>query len=515
MTETLSFRSVYIMLFLGLDIGTTMCKAFIYSEDGREISSGRGAYTLYHETPEVSELDPREVWETIANAVKQSINKGKVDPSDIGAISFSTLGHAIMAVDGEGRWLSKCIQFYDMRGQAETAEIEAKLGREHVAQILGAPYFVMSPISKMLWLRKNRPEIYRKTAKFISWHEYVVWKLCSRFVTDYSLASCVGLYDLNKKQWSSELLETTGVEEDLMPEVVCSGDLIGEAEAEGAEELGLQKSTPVVAGAHDVDASALGCGIVNPGNVMDLTGTVEVVTAAIDREKRGDTLLCQGINRTEDIPVVTEGIATSGVVFRWLRDNFGYEELQKAQEEGTDAYDLLTERASRAKPGSDKLFFLPDFSGSMNNRNSRGVLFGLTLGHGKDEVIRAVLEGLSFEFKGMLENIKGKGAQVEEIRAIGGGAKSNLWLQMKADIADSSVVRPECTEAGSLGAAMLGGIGVETYKDAHDAVERMIRISKRFQPDREKAKLYNKYYSKVYCRMRAKFSDLFEEMAKL
>jgi sugar (pentulose or hexulose) kinase len=502
------------MFFLGLDIGTTMCKAFIYSEDGREISSGRGTYTLYHDTPELSELDPREVWETIVNAVNESIARGGLDPSEIGALSFSTLGHAVMAVDERGDWLSRCMQFYDVRGQTEAANIEAKLGREHVAEIIGWPYFVMSPISKILWLRENRPEVYRKTAKFISWQEYVAWRLCGRFVTDYSLASCVGLFDLNRKCWSNELLEATDVDEELMPEVVCSGTLIGEAEADAAKELGLKK-IPVVAGAHDIYASALGCGIVHPGDTMDLTGTVEIVTSAIGREKRGDAILCQGINRTEDIPVVLHAMSTAGVIFRWLRDNFGYEELQKAEKEGLDAFDLLTERASNAKPGSDKLFFLPDFSGSLTNRDSRGVLLGLTLGHGKDEVIRAVLEGLSFEFKSMLEFIEGRGAQVEEIRAIGGGAKSDLWLQMKADIADKKILRPEITEGGSLGAAVLGGIGVGVYRDAFDAVEQVIRITDRFESDKERVKLYNKYYSKIFCRMRTDLSDLFEEMSSL
>ncbi|UCD73561.1 MAG: hypothetical protein JSW01_02675, partial [Candidatus Bathyarchaeota archaeon] len=225
--------------------------------------------------------------------------------------------------------------------------------------------------------------------------------------------------------------------------------------------------------------------------------------------------LCQGINQTDDIPVVFHAMSTAGVIFRWLRDNFGYEELQKAEREGLDAFDLLTERASNARPGSDKLFFLPDFSGSLTNRNSRGVLLGLTLGHGKDEVIRAVLEGLSFEFKSMLEFIEGRGAQVEEIRAIGGGAKSDLWLQMKADIADKKIMRPEITEGGSLGAAVLGGIGVGAYRDAFHAAEQVIRIKDRFEPDKERVRLYGKYYSKIFCRMRTDLSDLFEEMSSL
>jgi len=501
------------MFLLGLDIGTTMCKAFIYSEDGREISSGRGTYTLYHDTPELSELEPGEVWATIVSSVKESIKSGRVEPSEIGALSFSTLGHAIMPVDRNGGWLTRCMQFYDVRGQAEAGEIEARLGREHVAEILGAPYFFMSPISKMLWLRKNRPEIYHKTAKFISWQEYVIWKLCGSFVTDYSLAGCVGLFDLPRKQWSQELLEATDVDVNLMPEVVCSGSLVGEAEAGATRELGLHGGTPIVAGAHDVDVSALGCGVVNLGDTMDLTGTVEVFTSVIAKGKRNDGTLCQGINKTRDIPLLWGGMPTAGVVFRWLRDTLGHEELQRAEKEGKDAYDLLTERAAKARPGSDKLFFLPDFSGSMTNRNSRGVLIGLTLGHGKNEVIRAVLEGLSFEFRGMLESVRERGADLEEIRAIGGGAKSDLWLQIKADIADKRIVRPEVTEGGSLGAAVLGGIGIGAYKDAYDAVEKVVRIKDTFEPDKERVKLYDKYYSKIYRRIRPDLSNLFDEMS--
>ena len=498
------------MYHLGLDIGTSTCKSFIYSSEGKIIGSAHHEYMLYHPKPGWSELKPSEVWSRIVGTLNESIKKSKLNPEEIGAISISALGHDIMPVDKDAGWLYPTVQTYDRRATKQATLLQEKLGNSTLQDITGRPH-VQTPISYVMWFKEEMPDVYEKAAKFVGWHEYVIWRLCGEPVIDHSLASCISAFNIHKGVWSEEILDAAGVDIDLMPKAELAGTKVGEVSSEMSEKTGLAKDTVVVVGAHDTDVSVLGAGAIDNGVWMDLTGTFELVSAALPKPVAGSRPLCHGINKSEDIPIVMTGISTSGSLFKWYKDTFAYEEQAKAQQSGRDVYDILTEEAASANLGSDKLFLLPDFSG---RGGSRGALLGLMLGHGREEFVRAILEGLCYELRYVIERIEEQGLSAKEIRGIGGGAKSSFWLQLKSNILNKRFVRPDVIEGGSLGASILAGIGVGTFKDAQEGVKLTYRERDVYSPQLDEAEIYNKYYQ-LYKRIRPMLADFYKDLEML
>jgi len=490
---------------LGLDIGTTGTKAFLYSLQGEILSSDYRSYTLYHTKPDWSELEPKEVWSTIIEVTRKCIEVSGIDPDEILALSISALGHAIMPVDKDSNPLFRCIQIYDNRSVKEGKDLQQRLG-QRIYEITDNRYIINYPVAKILWIRNHVPEVYEKTDKFIGWHEFVTWKLCGEPVVDYSLAECIGLFDIEKRRWSRELLDEIGLDEDLMPRAEIAGTSIGDACTKDAERMGLSKKTEVVVGAHDVDVSAIGAGAIKPGIWMDLTGTFELIRAPLPEKGEARRLTCGGVRNSKDIPFLGGGIATAGAVFRWFRDNFGYEEQVEGHQEGIDPYDLLTQRAAKANLGSDGLIFLPEF------RNARGTFIGITLKHEKNEFVRATLEGLTFELRHIFDLLEEKGLEAREIRAIGGGAKSEFWLQLKADITKKNIVKPRIIEGGSLGAAILAGIGVDIYSDVENGVELTYQTEAVYRPDEMRSEKYDSHYGR-YITIRSEMNDVYDRIA--
>jgi xylulokinase len=361
-----------------------------------------------------------------------------------------------------------------------------------------------------MWLKEEMPEVYRKTAKLIGWHEYVMWKLCGRPVIDPSLAQATGVFNRRKHEWSIEILDTLGIDVDLMPEIEVAGTVVGEVSSEVAKETGLATGTTVVTGAHDTpDCSALGAGMVYEGLAMDLTGTFETVQVCTSRDL-GDLTrtLCWGIKNTPNIYISgVSGVWSSGSLFKWYKDTFSQEELTEAQRTDKDVYDLLTAKAAQAPPGSNNLLVIPDFTG----RSTKGAIVGLTLGHTKNDVIRALLEGITYQVRLGLENAGERAARIKEIRAIGGGAKSTFWVQLKADMYKKRIVIPAVLEGGSLGAAILAGIGIGIYSDAFDGVNRTYRQKAVYMPNERVATVYDKYFA-VYKRLRLAMEPIFNEL---
>jgi len=495
---------------LGLDVGTSTCKSIIYSSDGKIIGSAHREYELYH--PEIgwSELRPFEVWEQIVVALRESIKRSRLDPKEIGALSISALGHDIMPVDKNADWLHPTIQFYDQRATRQATGLQEKIGTSKLEEITGLPR-VEVPIAHIIWFKEEMPEVYEKTAKFVGWHEYVIWKLCGEPIVDYSLASCVGAFDIHKGIWSEEILGAAGVNEDLMPRAELAGTEIGEVTSGMSNKTGLARGTAIVVGAHDTDVSMLGAGAVEDGVWMDLTGTFEIVSAALSKPVEGSRLLCGRINRSRDIPIVMTGMRTSGNLLRWYKNTFAYEEQAEAKRSSRNVYDILMEEAASATPGSNKLFLLPDFSGA---EDSRGALLGLMLSHGKKEFIRAILEGLCYELRQIVERLEEQGFRAKEIRAIGGGAKSPFWLQLKSNIVKKKIVRPEVIEGGSLGASILAGVGAGTFSDAHKGVESVCRERNTYSPQAGESTIYDRYY-RLYKQIRPILTDFHADLTRL
>ena len=512
------------MYLLGLDVGTTGCKSVIFTPDGEVISSAYGEYRLYHRRPGWSELDPKEVWNTTKETIRRSINKGKIDPKQISALSTSVLGDAFIPVDDAGNPLYWSMTTVDARAAEQTRWWEENFGADRIYRITGQPLtssMPIYPLPKIQWLREHESEVYRKTAMFLCWEDYVNMKLCGKPVIDFSVASRTMMFDIAKKEWSREILETAELDENLLPETQPAGTVIGQLDSDAAKETGLSEETFVVTGGHDQACGALGAGIVESGPAMDATGTVECIGVILKTLSLTERARLQGFAVhhyvIEDRYFLFGFNPTSGVILRWFRDNFAEKEREEAKKKNIDVYDLLMSLAAESPLGAKELFFLPYFEGSGTptfNRKARGVFLGLTLAHGKNEVLRSMLEGLSYELRRNIEAIEKHGTEITEIRAIGGGARSAFWSQLKADITGKPLVVPNVTEAAALGAAILAGIGAGIYENAEEALRGVYKEKSRFSPQAENMKRYNRYYD-VYMRIYNPLVRIFDDLSEL
>jgi len=512
------------MYLLGLDVGTTGCKSVLFSPNGEIVSSAYGEYRLHHRRPGWSELDPDEVWRKTKETIRKSINKKGIDPEQIVALSTSVLGDAFIPVDNSGNPLYWSMTTVDARATEQTRWWEENFGADRIYRITGQPLtssMPIYPLSKIQWLRENESDVYKRTAMFLCWEDYVNLKLCGIPVIDYSVASRTMMFDITKKEWSKEILEAAELDENLLPEAKPAGTVIGQLTSEAAKETGLSERTLIVTGGHDQACGSLGAGIVESGPAMDATGTVECIGVILKTLSLTEQARMQGFAVhhyvIEDKYFLFGFNPTSGVILRWFRDNFAEKEREEAKKRNVNVYDLLMSLAADSPLGAKELFLLPYFEGSGTptfNRKARGVFLGLTLAHSKNDILRAILEGLSYELRRNIEAIEEQRTEITEIRAIGGGARSDFWSQLKADITGKPLVVPNVTEAAALGAAILAGVGSGIYESAERAVKTVCREKSRFSPRLVHVKRYDRYY-RVYRRIHEPLIEIFDEIYKL
>lgn len=512
-------------MLLGLDVGTSGCKASIFTLDGQLVSFGYREYSDYSPKPGWIELDPKEVWSKVQEALRDALRK-EGGAEGLEALGISSLGEAVLPIDEAGEPLYPAITAYDQRGNtyAKTIDLfKREFGEMELFKVTGIPLNSMPSVHKIAWIKENLPEVYRKTWKFVCIEDYVIHKLTGETAIDFNLASRTMMLDIRKKKWCREILNLIDLSEDSLSKPVPSGTVVGEVSPEASRDTGLPKGLSVAPGGHDQGCSALGVGLGSEGPTMDATGSVECIASVMrspvlteDMLKAGHCCHCYTI---EDMYISLGFFPSSGLILRWFRDQFAFEERDKAKREGSNVYDVLTELASTSPPGASKLLLLPHFCGSGTgpqpalNRNSRGALVGLTTYHKKADVIRAILEGVAFELKQLIEHFESSGIKVSELRATGGGAKSPFWLQLKADVTGKPIYLPSVTETTSLGAALLAGIGVKAYGSFKDAIEKTYRWRRVYKPNEALNERYAKIYE-AYKMLYPALVNLYERLAE-
>ncbi len=493
---------------MGLDIGTTGTKANVLSEAGRVIASAYREYPLEHPRPGWIELDAELVWQCVRQAVGEAAAGARKDP--VRALAISTLGEAAVPVAADGTVLAASIIGFDNRASDLFDRWIQDQDPAEIMRITGQPPSQMFTIVKMMWIKQNQPDLYRRIHKHLTFGDFAHLEMGLEPRIDYSMAARTMAFDIHGKVWSESICEAAGVSPELFSPAVPTGRIVGQLGARAAEELGLPPGCVVCAGSHDQPAGALGSGVTESGAAMDATGTVECFAVAMREPVVNETMLT---NNLACYPHAAPGLYvslafnfTGGSLLRWVRDTFGEVERREADRRGVDVYEVLIE-AMDDEPTD--ILVQPHFTMAGTpymDANPVGAILGLTLSTTRGQFLRAILEGISYELKLNLEILAQAGVEVTEFRAIGGGAKSDFWLQLKADMYRRPVVRLRVPEAASLGMAIAAGVTLGIYSSAGEAAKELVVPQETFEPDPKKADHYDRMlprYREVYTATKA------------
>lgn len=500
---------------IGIDIGTTSTKAVLFDESGKVMANANEEYPLYTPSPSVAEQDPEEIFAALIAAVRHVMKESGIRPDQIRFASFSSAMHSVIPIERSGQPLMRCLTWADNRSAEWSERLKNELGGHDIYRRTGTPIHPMSPLTKLLWLKDDRPDIFEKAYKFISIKEYVFHKLFGQYVIDYSIASCTGLMNLEQLDWDEEALKVAGITREHLSELVPTTHVLQGMSPKYADEMGLSASTPFVIGASDGVLSNLGVGAIDPGVVAVTIGTSGAIRTLVDRPKTDPKgrIFCYAL--TDKHWVIGGPVNNGGVIFRWVRDEFAASEVETAKRLGISPYDVLTKIGERVRPGADGLIFHPYLAGErapLWNPNARGSFFGLTLHHQKEHMIRAVLEGVIYNLYTVLLAMEEQIGRPRQIKATGGFARSPLWRQMMADIFDQEVIIPESFESSCLGAVVLGLYALGDI-DSFDIVKEMVGGTYEHTPTPEHAAIY-KQLLPIYIRISRKLEEEYEAIAE-
>lgn len=479
---------------IGIDIGTTSTKAVIFEENGKVVAKGSEGYPLHTPTSSIAEQDPEQIFAAVLHSVKQAMEKSGTNPEQIMFVAFSSAMHSVIPVAPDGKPLMNCITWADNRSAAWTEKLKQDMNGHEIYLRTGTPVHPMSPLTKLLWLRHDKPEIFSKAGKFISIKEYVFAKLFNQYIIDYSIASATGMFNLEKLNWDEEALRVAGIGADKLSTPVPTTHAVTGLNPAFAEEMGLLPSTPFIVGASDGVLSNLGVNAIEPGVVAATIGTSGAIRTVVDRpvtDPKG-RIFCYAL--TDKLWVIGGPVNNGGMLFQWVRDEFAASEVETAKRLGIDSYDLLTRIAEQVDPGAGGLLFHPYLTGErapLWNPDARGSFFGLTMHHRKEHMIRAVLEGVIFNMYTVLLAMEEIIGCPTKIHATGGFSRSPLWRQMMADIFDQEVIVPESYESSCLGAVVLGLYALGKT-DSLGIVSDMVGSTHQHTPIKENARIYHR-----------------------
>jgi xylulokinase len=483
---------------LGLDVGSTGCKAVLFSEDGQPLGQAYREYPELHPNPGWIELSPDTVWEGVQAVIGEAASAQDGDP--VRALSVSTLGETVTPFSRDGRFLYNSITSPDSRCVEEAKSWHETLGAERVFQITGMPLHPSFTLNKIMWMRRHKPEVHGETWKYLIWEDAVFLLLGLEPTIDHSLAGRTMAFNITDLDWSPEMLGAAGLGSDLFARPVPSGTVVGEVPGAMADELGLPSGVVCVAGGHDQPMNALGAGVVTEGLAVDGMGTVECITVAFDQPVLTDEMrrsnYCVYPHVKGGMYVTLAFNYTSGAVLRWYRDNFAAAERQEAATTGRDVYDLILDDLPEEPTG---LLFVPYFAGSGTphlDPLARGALLGLGLDCDAKTVVKGLIEGMCYDLALNIETLATAGVQVERLRATGGGSRSPAWLQMKADVTGREVVTLDVSEGGCLAGAMLAGVATGAYGSLDEAASALVREVRVFEPDARRHAAYAEHYQR-------------------
>ncbi|MGM0367636.1 MAG: FGGY-family carbohydrate kinase [Actinomycetota bacterium] len=493
------------MSLMGIDIGTTGTKAIAFNEEGQALGSSYLEYNLIFPKNNWVEFDVNDMWDKVFDVIRKVNAEPAVKKDPVRALAVSTIGESFTPIDREGNILYNTIYSTDARSSKELEYILSVIPGKELYHTTGLPPQYVTALNKIYWVKKNMPEIYNKTYKFLFTADLFQHKLgIKNTKMNYSLCSTSLFFDIREKQWSDYILNTFDIDKNLFSQPAPSGELVDYVREDIAEDLGFKRKVAVVTGGHDQQCAALGVGAIEGGIAADGMGTVECVTPVMDEIILKDKLFENDYSTRAH---VVEGKYvsfvynfTSGSVLKWYRDVLGTEEKKEAEKKGIDVYDYFFSQLNLEPSG---MLTLPYFSGSgtpYHDPIAKGSIIGLKLSTKKIDIFKAFVEGLIYEIAFNVELAEKCGLRINELRAVGGGSKSDYWLKLKSSVLNKPIKQMGISEAGCLASMMLAGKGTGKFK-IREAVADFVKINKEFEPDK---KLREKYienfrkYKKIY-----------------
>lgn len=500
--------------YLGVDIGTTSTKAVLFNRSGKIKESDTVFYPLHTPNQLTAEQDPEEIFRAVLTAVRETLRKSGINGKGLKLVSFSSAMHSLIAVDADGALLTNSITWADTRSSKHAKHIKENLNGHEIYLRTGTPIHAMSPLSKLLWLHDEMPEICRQTAKFISIKSFIFHKFFGEYVEDHSIASATGLFNLQQLDWDQGALAIAGVSSDELPRLVPTTQQFTGVAAEFAAFMGIREDIPFVIGASDGVLANLGVDAIDPGVIAVTIGTSGAIrtVSPVPKTDPKERTFCYVL--TENHWVIGGPVNNGGIILRWLRDEFASSEVETAKRLGIDTYDVLTKIAATVKPGADGLLFHPYLTGErapLWDANARGSFFGLSIHHQKQHMIRSVLEGIVFNLYTVLLAVEELTGEPARIQASGGFARSELWRQLLADVFDKPVIIPESFESSCLGAVVLGMYATGEIED-FSIVSEMIGSTHTHYPEERASDIYRELLP-IYIRLSRLLTEEYESIS--
>lgn len=482
---------------LGIDTGTGGTRAVLLEDQGRVLSAATAEHAPMS-SPQISwaEQEPQDWWRAARRAIAECLAKGRTQPNEIAGIGLTGQMHGLVLLDAAGEVLRPSIIWCDQRTEEQCRAITERVGASRLIELTANPALTGFTLPKIWWVRQHEPRIWARVRSILLPKDYVRLRLTGERAIDAAEASGTLLFDVTNRRWSAQMLQVSQLDEGLLPKVFESPQITGEVSEVGARATGLRVGTPVVAGAGDQAAGAVGMGIVRPGAVSATIGTSGVVFAATSKpvlEPQGRIhTFCHAIPGRWHVMGVTQG---AGLSLRWFRDQFG---AGKDKDDGRDPYDHLMEEAAKAPPGADGLLWAPYLMGERTphlDPRARAAFVGFTAQHTRAHMIRAILEGVAFSLRDSFTIFSALKLPVESIRLGGGGARAALWQQIQADIYGMPVELIEAEEGAAYGAGLLAGTGTGVWKSVEAACDAAVHVARRVTPDSKNVALMDRQYA--------------------
>jgi len=488
---------------VGLDVGTTGCKAVVFDPSGNILGYGFRECAIICDEPAKAEQDAEAVWRAVLEALREAAGRSGVRAVE--AIGLSVQGDAIIPVGPGFAPLYHALLGMDYRPAAQAEECGRTIGDRALFDITGMRPHPINSIVKALWLKQNLPRVFEKAWKIVTYGDFILGRLGADPVMDWTMASRTMAFDLRRRSWAAEVLAPLGIDPGLLSRTAPSGEAAGTLTADAARQAGLQPGALLVTGGHDQTCAALGAGVNRAGIGVLSAGTADVLSTAFTEPKVNDAMFngfypCY-LHARRDMYFTFALNHIGGILLRWYRDTFGAEEVRKAAQEGRDPYDLLVETVPE---GPSPVMVLPHFNGSGNpvcDMSSRGAIVGLTLSTTRPDIVKAILECLAFESRINVDYWNEAGIEIGELRAVGGGARSPRWLQIRSDILGRPVRTLQVREAACLGAAILAGAAAGVFSSVDEGIRRTVRFGRTHEPDPRSAARYTERfgtYRQVY-----------------